>query len=929
MRRLLISLSLVLLALAAPRAAFSQGDSSDAFLNAYMANQQGQQLENSGDPEKALSKYRYAASLLNQISRDDPSWQPLVVDYRKRKVMENITRLQATLGSQGSSDQSEPPPSDLPTSEPAPPPMDSDLPSKSDDILPTPNLNAPESSGETPSGASGDQFQAMRDELNAAEKKLKAVEGEKEDIQSQLADALKQLDRTKISETEMRGELKQAQDQYQNAIADHAQGSAGVPANATQQQLLTRISQLQDALKDAEADRDAADEQNADYARRNQKNRQAAATAAQQLAAAEAQNTALTAKFAGAEATAADLEAARKQIAALTQAKNDADARADDLDVQLSSTSKTAARLLAAQKEIAALKAADQATAQQNAQKGGAVAAQLADARKQIDQLTRDRDTARDQATALNGQLADAQKQIASVKADRDSIAAQRDQALADLAKARDAAKHVDQLMADNATLTQKLAADDKIIKDFKSGSPEKDKEIADLRKQVNDTKALLTSAQQERDDLQGTLNQLQQQYDTTSTELTELKANEKMSASEKQTLTDENSVLRGIVLRQLKAQAPREQAKRLVMSELSDLKVQSDTLLQRIKYLGEPVVQLTDKEKALFKDPDVDLSDSDDNSQMNIDIAAPRQTASRDSAAGAASSPASSGTPAADTAQAAPPHAPSNTPPAAPDGMPPSLAASPSPSGTPMDLAELSSPAPAFSPGPEQSPPPDSIGSDTGAAPAAGSSQPVPADLADEAHTAKDAFDRGQYRDAERLYLDMLVKSPNNLYTLSNLGVVYFRDQKFKLAEESLKKAIAVDSQDTFSHCTLGIVYYREQRYDDAINSLVRALAINKNYAVAHNYLGITASEKGWHEAAVKELETAINIDPKYADACFNLAVVFATQHPPDFARARNYYKRAVDLGAEPDAELEQLLDSAPALAAPPSASAGAIHSQ
>jgi tetratricopeptide (TPR) repeat protein len=184
-----------------------------------------------------------------------------------------------------------------------------------------------------------------------------------------------------------------------------------------------------------------------------------------------------------------------------------------------------------------------------------------------------------------------------------------------------------------------------------------------------------------------------------------------------------------------------------------------------------------------------------------------------------------------------------------------------------------------------------------------------VPQDLMDDAKAAKEAFERAQYRDAEKIYERMLTKAPNNVYILSNLGVVYFRNEKWKLAEESLQKAIAVAPQDTFSHCTLGIVYYQEKRYDDAINSLTRALAIDPKYAVAHNYLGITASQKGWQEAAMKELETAIDLDPNYGDACFNLAVVYAMQNPPNKDMARKYYKRATDLGAEPDASLEQLV--------------------
>ena len=58
-----------------------------------------------------------------------------------------------------------------------------------------------------------------------------------------------------------------------------------------------------------------------------------------------------------------------------------------------------------------------------------------------------------------------------------------------------------------------------------------------------------------------------------------------------------------------------------------------------------------------------------------------------------------------------------------------------------------------------------------------------------------------------------------------------------------------------------------------------------------------------------IEELETATELDPNYADAHFNLAVVFGTQSPPNKDEARKHYKRAIELGAEPDTALEQLI--------------------
>lgn len=180
---------------------------------------------------------------------------------------------------------------------------------------------------------------------------------------------------------------------------------------------------------------------------------------------------------------------------------------------------------------------------------------------------------------------------------------------------------------------------------------------------------------------------------------------------------------------------------------------------------------------------------------------------------------------------------------------------------------------------------------------------------VADLTREAKVDFTRGKYRAAEKLYQEILTKNPNNLYSLSNLGVVYFRTGKLKAAELTLKKATAIAPEDEFAHTTLGIVYYRQAKFDNALTELTKALAINPKSATAHNYLGITASQKGWQEAAEKEMLEAIADNPNYADAHFNLAVIYATAQPPAKELAKRHYARAEELGSEPDPSLEKLL--------------------
>ena len=69
-------------------------DPSELFLKAFTAVQQAESLDRDGKMRPALAKYRFAASLLDQITQNHPNWQPLIVAYRSRKTADALTKLQ-------------------------------------------------------------------------------------------------------------------------------------------------------------------------------------------------------------------------------------------------------------------------------------------------------------------------------------------------------------------------------------------------------------------------------------------------------------------------------------------------------------------------------------------------------------------------------------------------------------------------------------------------------------------------------------------------------------------------------------------------------------------------------------------------------------------------------------------------------------------
>jgi len=466
----------------------------------------------------------------------------------------------------------------------------------------------------------------------------------------------------------------------------------------------------------------------------------------------------------------------------------------------------------------------------------------------------KERDDANAKVTAADQQRASAGKErdeanARAAEADQKVASAnkERDDAVARLKGLKDTEQRVGVLVAENSDLKQKLADAEKTVREISAGKPKKERELADVKKQIGDLQQQLAASQKQNQTYETTVAQLRSQLDEASKPLEQVKL-VGATPEETATLTKENEMLRNIIVRERQAEARRDQAKKLMLAEFDKLQIKSETLTQQIQLLAQPVTRLTTDELALLRQPIVSISD-DNPSAVKASFTFAKNTKTTGSATIAVEKP---------------------------DGNLIASKAPPAQSGYTVPSI--------FKPN-------------------------VPEDVVDLARQAKESFDKGEYRSAEKLYQEILTKTPNNLYSLSNLGVVYFRSGKLKAAELTLKKAVALSPKDEFTHTTLGIVFYRQAKFDEALAELTKSLGLNPKSSTAHNYLGITASQKGWQEAAEKELLEAISENPKYADAHFNLAVIYATSLPPSREQAKRHYAMATSLGAQPDAALEKLL--------------------
>jgi len=493
--------------------------------------------------------------------------------------------------------------------------------------------------------------------------------------------------------------------------------------------------------------------------------------------------------------------------------------------------------------------------------------------------LTASRDQAVKEAGEAKAEAQTLTVRVTELEEERTQLVAARDEAQQEAAEAKTALEKSADLIEANRDLEAKLAEAATQMDGMATDAKEKEQVIAGLQSSLDTVRAELVEAQnklrddrQRFDQLQLVNDQLLKEYDEVTGALAAVQLGD-VTAAEAKLIQQENEVLRGIIMRQIKEQARREQAYRLAQEEMDRLEIKSDTLSDKIIQLAKPTLDLTPAEQEMLKRPVVTvLAASADTLTAQVELLKPKV----DDVAATTGEAAFANPPPGEEAVVTVTEATVETAAGGADAVP--------------ATESTETAAPATSMGTEMTP-------------------EVLALIAE----ARSQFVRGNFAAAEKLYQQFVELQPNSTVALANLGVAQFRQGKLTAAQLALEKAIAADPEDAFSLTTLGAVMIEQNRIEDSIGYLERASAVAPDDPVTLNYLGVASSQLGQFGKAEQSLRRAITVNPDYAEAHFNLAVIYATAKPPSIALAKRHYEKALELGAGPDTRLATMLQGEP----------------
>ncbi len=346
----------------------------------------------------------------------------------------------------------------------------------------------------------------------------------------------------------------------------------------------------------------------------------------------------------------------------------------------------------------------------------------------------------------------------------------------------------IKKLAAEKEALESKIAEAEKNFKE--AADPEKDKVIASLQGELNSVNDKLIETQSQLSRGDEMLKSLQKQLDETSGELAEMKLNP-LPGREEKALASENDLLRGIILRQIKEQAQRDEAKKALEQEISTLQIKSDVINQQLAVLSAPVLQLTPEERSLFKEPVALLNETGAN-QMEVTMAVTKPKE------GETVSPA----PASDN----------------PDTLPEDVRQQVQHAKELFELKNFNDAEKIYQEIVEKVPENYFVLSNLGAV----------------------QIEGGKLSAAEVALKKAIQINGQESYPWTNLGIIYCRQGKFDDAIGALRQAVALNDQDWRAHNYLGISLGQNAQRDEAETELKKSLELNEKYPDAHFNLAI-----------------------------------------------------------------------------------------
>lgn len=170
-------------------------------------------------------------------------------------------------------------------------------------------------------------------------------------------------------------------------------------------------------------------------------------------------------------------------------------------------------------------------------------------------------------------------------------------------------------------------------------------------------------------------------------------------------------------------------------------------------------------------------------------------------------------------------------------------------------------------------------------------------------------AYHSNRYLAARETYRMVLDRHPGETTTMCKLGLVELQLDDPMAAGLMFRQASELDPRNPYAHRMLGVALMQTGDDLDALSALERSVALAPTQAESHVLVGMLHFRLKNPGEAEESLKTAVACDETSPVPHYNLAILY--EAGGEKKKALEHYRKALELGAAPNLELERRIGS------------------
>jgi protein O-GlcNAc transferase len=151
-----------------------------------------------------------------------------------------------------------------------------------------------------------------------------------------------------------------------------------------------------------------------------------------------------------------------------------------------------------------------------------------------------------------------------------------------------------------------------------------------------------------------------------------------------------------------------------------------------------------------------------------------------------------------------------------------------------------------------------------------------------------------GNFNEAQKIYEDILKKTPNDFNCLHLLGLIAKNNKKYEKAAELISRAIKINPNSSEAHYNLGNVLKELSKINDAVNSYNQAIKIKPDYEL-YFVRGDVLFQLKHLDEALESYNKALNLKPDSFESYNNKGLIYVELN--NFKEAIDNYDKAIEI--------------------------------